>query len=177
MPEITACGALGYICLKQGDYPLSLEYLEAALKSATTHDNAFHLPLYQLYRAELDLLHGNYDEALDRAEDAFDLAEINQQHIALSEFHVLLAKMHAEQQDWETAVEIMNHGIDMHLLYSRLPFAADAMLSLAHIHAARGEPHAAAPTLDKALRLFQHMHMAVHIGAARQLQMALGALT
>jgi tetratricopeptide (TPR) repeat protein len=177
LPLITAYGSLGYICLKEGDYPTSLDYLETAVREAVAHGNVFHLPLYQLYRAELDLLHGNMHEALDRAEDAFDLAELNQQQIALSEFHVLLAKFYAENQEWDQAVEIMNRGIDMHLMYSRLPFAADALFALARIHTGRGEYSAASTTLDKAMRLFEQLHMTLHLDAARRMQTKLGVVT
>jgi tetratricopeptide (TPR) repeat protein len=175
LPLITAYGGLGYVCLKEGDYPSALEYLDTAIQEAVAHGNVFHLPLYQLYRAELDLLHGNLAEAIDRAEDAFDLAEVNQQQIALSEFHVLFAKFCAETHEWDKALEIMNRGIDMHLLFSRLPFAADAMLALAQMHATRGEPAAAINTLDKTLRILGQLNMPLHIQAARQLQQSLGA--
>jgi hypothetical protein len=63
----------------------------------------------------------------------------------------------------------------MHLLFSRLPFAADAMLALAQMHAARGEPAAALNTLDKTLRMLGQLNMPLHIQIARQLQQSLGA--
>ncbi|MFN8371779.1 MAG: protein kinase [Anaerolineae bacterium] len=177
LPMITACGSLGYIALKEGDYPSSLEYLETAIQEAVAHGNVFHLPLYQLYRAELDLLHGNVAESLDRAEDAFDLAEINHQEIALSEFHVLLAKSYAENHDWDKALEIMNRGIDMHLAYSRLPFAVDALLALTRMHMTRRQTHSAIATLDKTLYLLNQVPMPLHLEAAQQLQQNIGALT
>jgi tetratricopeptide (TPR) repeat protein len=170
LPLITASGALGYIALQRKDYGSALELLDTALHHGEAQQILFHLPLYRVYRAELDLVHHYVDGAQRGAEAALKMAEATQQDTACAEYYVLAGKIHAAAGEWQKAEKSLTQGIEAHLKYERIPFAASVLFTQAKMRLSQKDTEGGRAPLERALKLFRQSGMLTQFEEARTLQ-------
>jgi serine/threonine protein kinase/tetratricopeptide (TPR) repeat protein len=168
-----AHGNLGYIYLQQGDRRKATQYLDQCLLLAKGAEQlATHQPMYQGFRAEVDLQNNRWQEALERAEAALALAEQTQQPVSISMVKQSLSKIliAAGVPDWERAAQLLQDSRGFHARTNAQPFLAVSTLDLSQLYQARGQASDARRHLDEAIRLFEELDMQWHLQRARQVQ-------
>jgi predicted ATPase len=173
-PLYTAYGALGYMALLKGDLNQAREYLDECLGLAEYYKTFFYLPMYQAYRAELDLLVEDWQAALSRTEAALQLAERTQQLTAAAEVLLALGKIHSQkpEPDWDKAEDYVKRAIASHQQGNRLPFVANGIYELGKLYRACGMTEQARTTFDEAAAMFQRLEMKWHLERLRAMQAA-----
>ncbi len=153
---------------------MAREHLDECLRLAEYYKTFFYLPMYQAYRAELDLLIGDAPGALTRAEAALQLAEHTQQQTAAAEVLLTLGKIHAHapEPDWAKAEDHIKRSIASHQQGNRQPFVANSTYELGKLYRARGLAEQARTPFDEAAAMFERLEMKWHLERLRAMQAA-----
>jgi tetratricopeptide (TPR) repeat protein len=178
-PLYTAYGGLGYIALIKGERDKAREQLDECLRLAEYYKTFFYLPMYQAYRAALDLQIGDWQAALTRTEAALQLAERTQQQTAMAEVLCMLGKIHAHapEPDWSKAEDYFKRSIASHRQGNRLPFVAMSIYELGQMYRAQGQTEQARTAHDGAANLFERLDMKWHLAHLRPSEAGANATT
>ncbi|MCI0396017.1 MAG: tetratricopeptide repeat protein, partial [Chloroflexi bacterium] len=171
-PLYVSYGVLGYDYLRQGNTARATEYIDKSLQLAEAGQALGRVPMYQAFRAELDLVNGHWEEARQRAEAAVALAERTQQQTDRGEACRILGRIyrHAPQSEWEKAEQYFKESITIHQRCNMRPMLAATTFELAKLYLDRGLLEQARATLVESLSLFKELNMSWHLEQARQVE-------
>ncbi|HLF26484.1 MAG TPA: adenylate/guanylate cyclase domain-containing protein [Anaerolineae bacterium] len=174
-PLYIAHGCLGYLHLHWGNIDTARDHLGRCLQLAEDNKASAFVPLYQAYRAELDLINGDWPAALARAEAASAAAERTQQRMAQGEAQRILGKIHAraDTPDWDKAEQALKNSLALQQKYNARPLVAVSTFELGQLYRDRGQTDQARAMLDEAMQLFESLEMAWHLAQARRVSAAL----
>src|SRR5690606_23087228 len=115
-PVYVAHGFLGWLCLQIGELEEARRHLERSLQLAEMGKVLLSVPLFQVFRAELALMSGQWREALDRAEAAAILAKETEQLTDLGQAYRVLGLVYkgARPPRWQAAEESFRRSIAIH---------------------------------------------------------------
>lgn len=170
-PRYVSHAALGYMAMLEGDMDRAAEQLDECLAIAKRANVVAHLPMYQSFRAEIELAEGNWQAALTQTEAALEFAEKMGQRHSHSEILRVLGRIHANkpQPDWDAAISALEQSVASHRADNRVNSAAISQLDLARTLAARGDFARSRQTLDEAMEVFERLRLTLHIGQGRQM--------
>ncbi|HEY4691279.1 MAG TPA: adenylate/guanylate cyclase domain-containing protein [Anaerolineae bacterium] len=169
-PMYIAYGCMGYLQMQDGDLHLAREYLDNSLQLAEKNKAVAFVPLYQAYRAEVELLIGDAPSALARAEAAVAAAEKTRQRTSLGEAQRVLGRVYARLSEWEKAEQAMQASLALQKKCNALPFVAISTFDLGRLYRECGRPDEARAAIAEATRMFEDLEMAWHLDRARQVR-------
>jgi tetratricopeptide (TPR) repeat protein len=173
LPLYWSRGFLGYIHLRLNDLEKAQHYLDQSLAMIEAGKTVFHLPLFQVYRAELTLLEGDKDLALEQAERALQFGKDTQQGLAVGEGLSTLAKIYSQRGAVDKAEEYFQASIENHAAGGRLVQEAVVYYNLALHRSLHQDNVGAMQALDTARPRFTQYQMQWYSEKARRLHASL----
>jgi tetratricopeptide (TPR) repeat protein len=169
-PTYMSHGCLGYASLQQDDVEAAKLHLDKAIE-ITRGGPLPYVPLFQSARAEVELRNENWNEALNRAQAALELAEKAMQQTSKAETLRVLGKIYiaAPEPDWAQAEACLQQSIDIHQQYNVQTLAAVSTLELGKLYIQMGESEKGRAAVQKARDRFMDLKMTWHFVQSRQL--------
>ncbi|HET7089718.1 MAG TPA: hypothetical protein VFL17_13865, partial [Anaerolineae bacterium] len=170
-PLYIAYGCMGYLHLQEGDLARARRYLDDCLHLAETNKASAFTPMYQAYRAEIDVIKGDWPAALARAEAAVAAAERTRQRMSLGEAQRILGRIYvrAATPDWDKAEQAIKTSIALQQKCNALPLVAVSTLDLGTLYRDRGLTDQARAAIGEAIAMFERLEMAWHLDRARHI--------
>jgi tetratricopeptide (TPR) repeat protein len=162
-PVYNAHGCLGFIQLQYRDADRATFHLTRSLQLADEYKVFMYVPMYQAYLAQADLMKGDLQAALQRAETALSLAERMQQPASQAEVLHVLGNIHCQARDWDKAEQCLQQSLASHQQGNRLTFAAMTLYDLGKLQLDRGLTDRARATLEQARTKFETLDMRWHL--------------
>jgi hypothetical protein len=101
---------LGCIYYLQGKIAEGIHHIDVSLEMSTRFNLMLNRPLYMAWRAEADLLNGDAQAALTRAEEAVRLAETIHMSVGQAEAWRVVGRAAARLADWTKAAAAFGTG-------------------------------------------------------------------
>ncbi len=150
-------GTLGYVHLRTNQFEEGCDYLEKCLNLNREHPQlSINLPMFHAYQAETLLKKEGWQVALQKVEEAIELAQKIGQPMGHAQglqslSRILLA---APDPDWNRAEQALHDSIAIYEEGSGLTYIAICNLELGKLYAANGRTAVAQTQLSQALSLF-----------------------
>ncbi|MFN8371564.1 MAG: protein kinase [Anaerolineae bacterium] len=163
-------GSMGYNQALYGHYETARDYLDRALQTAEKNRWGLYVGLFSVYRAEVELLLGNLEQAMTRAQVALAISQAGSQKTAVGEAQRVMAKVYMQQQQWAEAESALLSAVRLLEEITMPSPAAICKYELAQVYRALKQPEKARAMLDAALATFEHFKMQRYVEKARILQ-------
>jgi tetratricopeptide (TPR) repeat protein len=163
---VNILGTLGSTLLLRGEMERATQYLDLSLALAMKHRAAIGLPDFMARRAEIDLLNGKWQDALERAQGAMTLADKTRQTGIRMLVLRILGKIHAKAEQWDEAETHLKESIEKCEANDVQVFLAATRIELGRVYAARGKNNEARQQLDEAIKICKRIRMPYYLEQA-----------
>lgn len=173
----SALFAAGHLAALIGNYEEARRQLDISLKEAPNPDRPDRQIAYHMYRGMLASVNGAFEEAVRLFELALNLSEQTGHSVATITTRIFLGDTNRQQGAYGDALRYYQDAIKRSLEVGLLPEVLKALLGIAHVMAARGEPHTAVQMAAIAQRhpALSHADQAVAARLLSQLQSQIAA--
>jgi tetratricopeptide (TPR) repeat protein len=163
-------GSMAYNQILYGNYETAREYLDRALEMAEFNRWGLYVALFTVYRAEVDLVLGDAQQAMTRAQKGLQMAQTGGQKTAIGEAHRVIGKIHAHQKQWTEAETSLLTAIRSHEEIQLMESISVCQYELSIVYRAWGQAEKAKAMLETAAAGFDRYRMKLFREKARALQ-------
>lgn len=167
-PVYVSHGFLGWLCLQLGELEEARRHLVRSLELADGGKVVLYVPLFRSIQAELELLSGQWRDALDRAEAAAILAKETEQWVDLGQAYRVLGLIYrsAKPPRWQAAEESFRQSITLHEESHIRPLVAVSTFELGKLYLEQGRVEEGMAAVGQARAMFAELGMDWHLEQA-----------